>query len=180
MGPATANCPERGIGSSSINPKITLQGWNYHYKETLLPADHLTPSISSVYIFDIDDFAQPQHRTRSVLELDVRSMQQLIEMLYQLNLYIWAFKSLRKWTLGDQAPITYQMIIHADRHPPSGHVTRYKGPTYLGLVAIMPSTENVECARGNLMLHLRWQLNANDNEALDTISVNHYSYDHLC
>lgn len=85
-----------------------------------------------------DYSAQVQYRTRSVRELHVHFMQQLIEMSHQVNPYVQTFKRLGEWVVGHQAPMHYQMLIHAERIPTSQHVRLYNRTSGSEVPSIVP------------------------------------------
>lgn len=112
--------------------------------------------------------------------LDVHSIQQHTEILHQKNPYAETLISLRKWAFGDQAFTPYQMVVQPGRGAISEHVTRFNGPTSLLVASIVPGSEYDEGGRRDMVLRRRSQLNANGNEGLDTILVNHRTYDLHC
>lgn len=82
MEAVTAFSMNRGPGSFSIHPTITLQE-TYQYLGALLFTPYLTPWSSSGYICNSDYIAQAQHETRSVRELHAHLMQRRTEMLLE-------------------------------------------------------------------------------------------------
>lgn len=122
----TAKCMNRGPVSSYLNRTTTLQGHMYRrlVLKFMLPILDQRPHLCTSLIL-IE--AQIYQRTRSVPQLNVHLMPQLIKMVHQVKPYLQTCESLREWVLG--APTLYHLLILPDRRPTSDHVRRYDAPT---------------------------------------------------
>lgn len=100
-------------------------------------------------------------------------------MLHHVNSNIGFLQSIREWVVAEEAPVNYQMVIHADRNPEDAHVGPYNGPSSSEIAAIIPGSEDGMIWRRDILLSRRGTLNSNGKEVIDKLRVTHRSYDPL-
>lgn len=72
------------------------------------------------------------------------------------------------------------MVVHANKKPSQEHARRYNGPQCSEVDAVIPGADAAIVGKQDIVLQRRGELNAYENEMIDTILVTHRAHDHSC
>lgn len=158
---------------------MTVEKKTYHYNGALIPASHIRPSFTSVFVRLTRLAKKSALKERQISEHLSRNI--LFDSgteISQASHYAQIFQILRKWVQQD-TPNSYDMVINADKHPVSAHVRWHNGRESFEVVAIITEMEDREEGSKDIVGRNRGSINQINNHVSDKICNGHRSHDPL-
>lgn len=113
MGSVTSNWVTCEPGPSKFNPTMALHSRIYKYLCAFVPPQRLYSIFLSVNIHEKYFATETTVRGQDISQFDKTVMMYLKSMLHSENSYISSLQIILEWTVAEEAPGNYRIVIHA-------------------------------------------------------------------